>query len=233
MDYLNAAKQFIQNHFPNCSFALISGSIVRGEATTTSDLDIVIINDINEKTYRESFFEYGWPIEVFISTFETYKDIIYSHVKSRHPILPKMLSEGIVIKDVYGMESKLKEEANQILQNGPEPYSESELNSQRYTITNMIDDLVGSKTYEEEMFIVNELSEKIINFILVSNGQWMGRGKWLPKLLKKFDEELYFELINSMNQFYKDNTKQPFIDIVIHELNKHGGRLFQGYYVEA
>jgi len=38
---------------------------------------------------------------------------------------------------------------------------------------------------------------------------------------------------HSMNQFYKDNTKQPFIDFVVKELNKHGGRLFQGYYVEA
>lgn len=30
----------------------VAGSVVRGEATATSDLDVVIINDINEKTYN-------------------------------------------------------------------------------------------------------------------------------------------------------------------------------------
>ena len=229
MEYLNTANNFIQSYFPECSFALVAGSVVRGEATTTSDLDVVIINDKNEETYRESFYEYGWPIEVFIYTFETYKDFFESDVKRRRPSLPKMLSEGIVLKDKYGIESKIREEANQLLKNGPAPFDQSEMNSQRYNITDMIDDLIGAKVYEEEIFIVNELSEKIVNFILVNNGQWMGRGKWLPKLLKKFDEELYIELINSLNKFYKDNDKQYFTEYVTDELNKYGGRLFEGY----
>lgn len=231
MEYLNAAKNFIQSHFPNCSFALVAGSVVRGEATTTSDLDIVIINDVNEETYRESFYEYGWPIEVFIYTFDTYKSFLDSDVKRRRPTLAKMLSEGIILNDKYGLESKLKEEANQLLQNGPDPFDKAEMYSQRYTITDMVDDLIGAEVYEEEMFIVNELSEKIINFILVNNGQWMGRGKWLSKLLRKLDEELYLEIINSMNKFYKDNDKQYFINFVTKELNKYGGRLFEGYLV--
>lgn len=100
-----------------------------------------------------------------------------------------MLSEGIILQDKYGLESKLKEEANQILKKGSDPFDRAEMYSLRYTITDMIDDLVGAEVYEEEMFIVNELSEKIINFILINNGQWMGRGKWLPKLLRKFDED--------------------------------------------
>jgi len=55
LDYLKrdhaveAALQFITKHFPHCDGALLAGSVIRGEATETSDLDIVVF-DKNQKT---------------------------------------------------------------------------------------------------------------------------------------------------------------------------------------
>lgn len=62
---VQAAKDFLKNHFPDCQGALLAGSVVRGEETSTSDLDIVIIDDTLSSAYRESFFVNDWPIEAF------------------------------------------------------------------------------------------------------------------------------------------------------------------------
>lgn len=51
---IEAAHQFINKHFPNCQGALLAGSVVRGEATETSDLDIIIFDKNICAFYRES-----------------------------------------------------------------------------------------------------------------------------------------------------------------------------------
>jgi hypothetical protein len=227
--YLEVAKQFIEDKFSDCIFALVAGSVVSGESTSTSDLDIFIIRPNLEKAYRESFFKYGWPIEAFVHNLNSYKDFFHNDVKRRRPSLPKMCSEGIVIRDLDNMESTIKDLANKLLNNGPAPFSNEELTNQRYAITDLLDDLIGANKFEEQMFIIHELSEKICNFVLVNRGQWMGRGKWIPRLIRKLDEEFYNDIMISLEQFYRFKDKEPFIDVVLGELGKYGGRLFEGY----
>lgn len=45
MNAIAAANQFIELRFPSCQAASLAGSVVRGEATNTSDLDIVVFDD--------------------------------------------------------------------------------------------------------------------------------------------------------------------------------------------
>ena len=93
-----AAKRFIEEKFPDCQAALLAGSVVRGEETTTSDLDIVVFDEKVESSYRESL------IEVWIGqskcssiTFTSYIDFFKSDCERARPSLPRMVSEGIVI----------------------------------------------------------------------------------------------------------------------------------------
>ena len=72
MKPIDAAQQFIENYFPNCDCALLAGSVVRNEATSTSDLDIVVFDDHVQSSYRESLIDFGWPIEFLY--------IILSHI---------------------------------------------------------------------------------------------------------------------------------------------------------
>ena len=44
LEPFTAAKKFIAKRFPDCQGAVLAGSIVRGEETVTSDLDIVIFD---------------------------------------------------------------------------------------------------------------------------------------------------------------------------------------------
>lgn len=122
LDPVEAAKQFINRHFPFCQGALLAGSVVRGEVTETSDLDLVVFDNKLDSAYRESLFEMDWPIEVFVHNLTSYKEFFQADCRRARPSLPRMVSEGIVIKDTGIMES-IKLEARQILDNGPEKWS--------------------------------------------------------------------------------------------------------------
>ena len=78
MKPIEAAQSIITSQFSNCDVALLGGSVARGEATKTSDLDIVIFDQSLSSCYRESFYSNGWPVEVFVHNFETYKTFFKS-----------------------------------------------------------------------------------------------------------------------------------------------------------
>jgi len=50
---------------------LLAGSIVRGEGTPHSDLDLVVIFDRLPNAYRESFYFGDLPVEAFVHDPET------------------------------------------------------------------------------------------------------------------------------------------------------------------
>ena len=59
---IKAAHQFVNKHFPDCQGALLAGSVIRGQATATSDLDIVIFDTTISSPYRESLTDFGWAV---------------------------------------------------------------------------------------------------------------------------------------------------------------------------
>lgn len=56
---VEAAQRFIAKYFRHCDGALLAGSVVRGEDTATSDLDIVVCDTNQMTSYRESLHEFG------------------------------------------------------------------------------------------------------------------------------------------------------------------------------
>ena len=114
---LDAAKQFIELHFPNCQGALLAGSVVRGEATETSDLDIVIFMEHLDVAYRESFVVFDWAIETFVHNLTSFKDYFKSDCERARPSLPRMVVEGIVLQDT-GVIEGIKVEAGSYWRKG-------------------------------------------------------------------------------------------------------------------
>ena len=160
---IEAAKKFIEKHFPHCQGALLAGSVVRGEATETSDLDIVIFDNDLKSSYRESLIDFGWPIEVFVHSLTSYKHFFEMDCKEATPHMPRMVSEGIVLKDEGNIEA-IKKEAKGILEKGPEKWSEATINTKRYFITDCLDDFLGSNNRAEDLFIANTLAEQVHEF---------------------------------------------------------------------
>lgn len=228
IDPFKAAELFTLNHFPNCHGALLAGSVVRGEATVTSDLDIVIFDCNLKSAYRESAIEFGWNIEVFVHNLTSYKEFFKSDCERARPSLPKMVSEGIVLKD-SGILDHIKHEANELLDKGPEEWSADTIKVKRYFITDALDDLIGCTNRAEEIFIANTLAELVSEFALRTNRQWIGTSKWVVRSLRNYDEKFAGHFFEAFDTFYKTGDKNMIIVMVDKSLEPFGGRLFQGF----
>ena len=174
---------FIKKHFPDCQGAVLAGSVVRGEETDTSDLDIVVFEKSITSSYRESLVDFGWPIEIFVHNSTSYKDFFEMDYKAAKPSMQRMLLEGIILKD-EGIIESIKEEAKEILEKGPEKWTEQIISTKRYFITDVLDDFIGCQTRAEEIFIANTLAGLIQEFVLRTNGHWIGSSKWTIRALK-------------------------------------------------
>jgi hypothetical protein len=225
---IEAAHQFINEHFPNCQGALLAGSVVRGEATETSDLDIVIFDNVLSSSYRESLIDYGWAIEVFVHNLTSYKQFFKMDYQRARPSTPRMVSEGIVLKD-DGIIDSIKKEAMDILNNGPEEWSEETIKTKRYFITDALDDFIGCTNRAEELFIANTLAELLSEFVLRTNRQWIGASKWVIRSLRNYDEEFANYFVEAFDIFYKAGNKNQVIQLVDYILQPFGGQLFDGF----
>ncbi|WP_252504634.1 nucleotidyltransferase domain-containing protein [Sporosarcina sp. Marseille-Q4943] len=228
MKPLFAAKRFVDEYYPHCQAAVLAGSVVRGEDTPTSDLDIVIFDNQIEEAYRESRIEYGWPIEVFVHSLTSYKTYFRSDAERARPSLPRMVAEGIVLED-SGILSNIKNEAAELLHEGPALWSEQIVTIKRYMLTDALGDLIGTQNEAEALFIANTLAEAIHEFVLRTNGQWIGASKWIVRALKEYDEDFADRFVTAFDAFYKTGNREGIIRLTDDVLAPFGGRLFEGY----
>ncbi|MCC3357229.1 nucleotidyltransferase domain-containing protein [Bacillus sp. REN16] len=225
---LEAAQLFIRKNYPNCHAALLAGSVTRREATETSDLDIVVFDKNIHSSYRESLIEFGWPIEVFVHNEISYKKFFEADKKRARPSMPRMIYEGIVLKD-DGILDSIKNEAKEILSNGPDEWTRETIDLKRYLITDTLDDFIGSERREEGIFIANSLAEMTSEFVLRTNRKWVGSSKWVYRSLKEFDEGFASHFVSAFNSYYISEDKSNVIQLVDDILQPYGGRLFEGF----
>jgi len=225
---IDAARKFVKEKFPNSDIAFLAGSASRGEETATSDLDIVIFDKSIESNYRESFVLYNWKIEAFIHNYTTYLNQFDVDKESGRPILANMLAEGKIIRD-NGRSEEIKDNAKSFIKSGPKPLTDNFIQASRYFIYDLLDDFKDSKNHPEAIMTLNTISTQLADFILRVNRQWVGRGKGLARSLKKFDERIYNEFFESLDCYYKDGDKQPFIKFVNDIYKPFGGPLFNGF----
>ncbi|WP_066052751.1 nucleotidyltransferase domain-containing protein [Robertmurraya korlensis] len=228
LEPIEAAKQFINERFPYCQGAILAGSVVRGEHTETSDLDIVIFDRNLNSSYRESLIIFDWAIEVFVHNLTSYKEYFEMDCDRARPSLPRMVSEGIVLKDV-GIIDSIKKEANELLIMGPELWSLETINTKRYFISDALADFKGSSNRAEDIFIASTLADLMSEFVLRSNGKWIGASKWIVRSLIEFDKDFTTRFVEAFDTFYKTGKKGRVIQLVEEVLKPYGGVLFEGF----
>ncbi|GAM13510.1 nucleotidyltransferase domain-containing protein [Mesobacillus selenatarsenatis] len=228
---LETAQKFVKERFPDCDAALLAGSVTRGEATVTSDLDIVIFDKDIPSAYRESLVAYGWPIEVFVHNLHSYKLFFESDVKRARPSLPRMVAEGIVIKKSDFL-PEINDEAKRIIKLGPEEWTKKEIESKRYFITDTLDDFIGTNNKAEELFIAGALAEQLQEFVLRTNKRWVGKSKWVVRELNHYDPVFTGKFVEAFSQYYKTGNKKMVVDMAELVLEPYGGRLFDGFSIK-
>lgn len=223
-----AAQKFINKYFPACDGALLAGSVVRGEATESSDLDIVVFDQTISISYRESLIDFDWCIEVFVHNLNSYQAFFESDRKRARPSLPQMVSEGIVLRDT-GIIGPIKTEAKKLLSEGPVKWSIETIQMKRYFITDTLDDFIGCNDRAEEIFIANALAELSSEFVLRTNNRWIGASKWIIRSLRNYDIQFAEQFVEAFDMFYQHGSKHKIIKLMDDILLPYGGRLFEGF----
>lgn len=94
---LAAAETALAARFAGAEFAFVAGSIMRGEGTAWSDIDLVVVFSSLERAWRESFVHDGFPVEAFVHDPETLKYYLSRDIESGCPAMINMVASGAIL----------------------------------------------------------------------------------------------------------------------------------------
>ncbi|HET7627200.1 MAG TPA: nucleotidyltransferase domain-containing protein [Bacillales bacterium] len=224
---LETVANYVVEHFPNARGALLGGSVTRGDATETSDLDVIVLQD-GVQPFRTSAVYSEWPIEVFVQSPDSLDLFFELERESGVPLLIRLFAEAVPVKrdtETAAIQTK----AIELLEKGPVPWSQQKITQARYFITDVVDDLKGSTHPEEDLFTVNVLAERLHEFILRTEQRWIGESKWMYRSLKHYDENVANRFVHCLNQFYEQKRKTELLKFVDDVLAPYGGPFFDAY----
>jgi predicted nucleotidyltransferase len=230
----NAAKEILTERYPNAKVMFLAGSLVRGESTRFSDLDLVVVFDHVNQASRESFYYRGWPVEAFIHDVETLKYFFVEiDAKSAFAALPQMVTEGKIITDDNELSFELKKLAQEVLDKGPPELDQVDLDKRRYEITDLIDDIREPRSRAELMASGGRLLQCMADFYFRSNGMWSASGKTIFRKLAAADSKMLAQFEFAFAELFAEANPAPCIELAEKLLKNKGGFLFDGYKHDA
>jgi hypothetical protein len=217
------AQALVEERFPAARAAFLGGGVLSPRRTSASDLDIVVVIDGPPAPFRESLRWRGWPVELFVHRLGTTAAWFAKDVARRRPTLPRMCADGVILVDADGTGAAIRAQAQGVLEAGPPPVTQAELDAHRYGLTDLLDDLTGSTDAGETIIISWTLVTSVAQLALLTAGAWLGGGKWLLRDLRQVDLALADELLAA-----RENPAE-LARIADQVLDRAGGRLWAGY----
>jgi hypothetical protein len=111
---------------------------------------------------------------------------------------------------------------------GPDPLPAEDLASERYMITDLLDDLAGACDPGERTVIAAVLWERMERLWLAGHRRWTGSGKWLLRELRSADLATADRMLGALHAALAGGT-DDLILLADEILAPFGGRLFNGY----
>lgn len=230
---LEAAQEIKTQRYPDAECLLVAGSIMRGEETPYSDIDLVVVYKELPHARRESFLHAGFPVEAFIHDPKTL-EYFFSKVDgpSGCPSLPRMVQEGTPIPDVP-LAREVKDLAQNFLDKGPPAYSDKDLKNKRYMLGDLMDDLREPRSHQEAVATAVQMYEMLPDFFLRAQGLWSAKGKHIPRRLRTADPYLADRFENAMAAVFTEGHTDALVQIATEILAPYGGPYFDGHSMEA
>lgn len=228
----DTARGVVADRFPEARAAWLGGSVVRGDATSTSDLDITVLLAGPPAPYRHSILVEDWPVELFVHTETSLDHYRGADRARRQPSIMRLVGESVVLVDRDGSGARLQRELAAEVAAGPPPLSEEELASARYAVTDLLMDLEGAQRADERDAVACRLWEQAGALLLTGSGRWTGAGKGLVRELRAYDEACGSAYVDGLLGGLRDTLAGdigPLVEVCEVILAAHGGRLFDGH----
>src|SRR5919108_4901018 len=180
-----AAVELVAQRFVAAEVALLAGSVMRGEDTETSDLDVVVVYARLDHAHRESFMHAGWPVEAFVHDPETLEFFYERDRASGVPVLLDMVVTGVPLPRATSFARRVQARAESVLRLGPSPWGAADIERSRYTITALCEDLRGARSQDERVAIATALYPAAADHFFRARNRWSARGKNLLGLWQR------------------------------------------------
>lgn len=227
---LFVTKDLLETRYLGATTIFVAGSVVRGEATAHSDLDLVIVYPKIRAAYRESFQHRDWPVEAFIHDPETL-NYFFRRVDSQlgRATLAEMIAEGHEIPGASDFSQALKEKARQILQAGPPALSDEEIQDRRYQISELLDDVRDPRTQQELFAAATLIYNELADYYFRTRLSWTGSGKAILKRMKRIDPTFARRFSEAFDLLFVSGQPGRVIELAEEIMAPQGGCLFEGY----
>lgn len=188
-DASTAARDFVQQHYPNAQAAYLGGSAATGRATPTSDLDILVVlpEGPDDISFVETTTHAGWLVEAFVYTPAAAHRWLERGRAQRRPVLDSLIGNGIALTDTPET-AQWAERSRRILATGPPEAEASEIDGRRYLLSALVDDLEGEPPSVERYVVQADAFRVAAELALLVDQQWLGTGKWLVRNLQDQDD---------------------------------------------
>ncbi|GCF07694.1 nucleotidyltransferase domain-containing protein [Dictyobacter arantiisoli] len=227
MNSVETARAFLDQNFPNCDAAILAGSSSRNEETTTSDLDIVVIDEKALYPYEETLQAFGRTIDVIFNSHETCRKFFKSDMKNHRPVITHMCAKGLILKDTDGLAQQIQHEANQVFEYGPDPLQQDAMDRWRHDLTNLADDFSSSRSREESFVFASYLATGATDALLAAQRRWTGSGKWQLRALYDYDPQVAQQWIDAVEAFYQRNSRRELVTYAQLAITALGGPLIE------
>jgi hypothetical protein len=149
-DLIEITKQILDDKYPDADVIFLAGSLLRGESAPYSDLDMVVIFERVPRSWRESFYFQGYPVEAFVHDPETFNYFIHELGRpSGRSAMAHMVVEGVEVPGPTEISRSIKRIASDLIAAGPPELSDEDERKLRYSITNLSDDIRQPRSKEE------------------------------------------------------------------------------------
>jgi predicted nucleotidyltransferase len=230
---VEAAREIWRERYAGARVIFLAGSVMRGEATPTSDLDIVVVFEKLPNAYREAFTFGGWPVEAFVHDAETLRHFFERERKRGLPSLMRMVIEGAEVPESCEFSEGLKREASEVYKTGPHAFDAEELQLRRYRLTDWVDDIRFPRSDEELVASGAWLYQDAADFFFRSRGLWSAHSKTVPRRMRETDAEFASKFLAAFDALFTEKRVAAAVALVEELLAPFGGTLFDGFRMEA
>jgi hypothetical protein len=228
-----AARGIFGERYEGARVLFLGGSVMRGEATPASDLDVVVIYERLPNAYREAFMYGGWPVEAFVHDAGTLEEFFERDRRRGLPALMSMVWEGSEVPGSSEFSAGLKRRARALLEAGPPPWDEGELALRRYRLTDWVDDMRFPRSSEELVATGAWLYQDAAEFYFRARGLWSAHSKTIPRRLRATDADFAERFLHAFDALFAERRPGPAVALVEELLEPFGGLLFEGFRNEA
>ncbi|MGA0604235.1 hypothetical protein ACO2Q3_26265 [Caulobacter sp. KR2-114] len=227
------AERVLAARYPQADAGFAAGSLVRGGATASSDLDLVVLSPALPHAHRESFLFEATPVDAFAHDPQTLRAFFGKDIAAGRPAMLTMVAEGRIVGPRPAPAQALQAEAQATLAKGPPALDAAALSLWRYLITSRLEDLEDPRPWPETAATAVWLYPALAEFVLRANGRWAATAKWVPRALAAFDPALAGAFDSAFAALFERRDTAPLVRLGERLLAPFGGRLFDGFHADA